>query len=142
LILGAIAVTPISQWWFQVVSGLPDHLARLGRSALMVSLLLPGLTALQSWYQGALVNARRTRIVTEGIALNLAILAVLFPAAVALLGRPSSSAGSLPGLHVAWGGFSVASAIQMAWLWWRSRAAMARARQLGATAAVSAGQGG
>jgi hypothetical protein len=137
-----IAATPLSVLWFQGASGLPADLAQLGRSALGVAIPLPGLTALQSWFQGALVQSRRTRAVTESIVLNLATLAILFPAAVALASDPRGPARDFPGLHVAWAGFSTGSAVQVAWLWWRSRGALAHARDLaiGAAAPVSLGR--
>lgn len=136
--LGLIGATPLAGVWFAGISGLPPELASLGRSALWASLPLPALTVLQSWFQGALVHARRTRPVTEAIALNLAAVAAMFTITVAQFAesgeRPfdfgpwTLRSGAVSGLSIVWAGFAVGNGVQTAWLWWRSRGVMAEAR--------------
>jgi hypothetical protein len=121
-----IAVTPLAGFWFSRISALPPDLATLGRVALWTALPLPALTVLQSWYQGALVHARRTRAVTEAIAINLGVLLISFPIAIRLLeNRPASPIG---GLSVTWAAFAFGNLAQTAWLRYRSRTVMAEAR--------------
>lgn len=115
-----IAATPLARFWFETLSALPEHLTDLARYGLWLALPLPALAALQSWFQGALVNARRTRGVTEAVALSLATLAALYGAGV-LWGRAT-------GLYVATGALSVATLFQVAWLWLRSRPVLAAAK--------------
>lgn len=136
--LALIGATPLAGLWFAGISGLPPGLASLGRSALWASLPVPGLTVLQSWFQGALVHARRTRAVTEAIGLNLIVLLILFPVALSSLAESGERAfefgplalrsGAVNGLAVVWGAFAAGNAAQTAWLWWRSRGVMALAR--------------
>ena len=73
-----------------------------------------------SWYQGALVNSRKTRGVTEAVALNLLFTGIVLGAGV--LTR------SVAGLIVAWIAFDVGAAARMGWLWWRSRSTMREVR--------------
>jgi Na+-driven multidrug efflux pump len=115
-----IALTPLSDFWFRVVSALPAQLAPLGTSALVYALPMPGLVVLISWFQGGLVNQRKTRGVTESVA-----LALLTSAVVMVLGVISQA---LPGLYVVWLALDAGALVQMLWLWWRSRQAMKQVR--------------
>jgi hypothetical protein len=125
--IALIAATPLAGVWFSGVSGLPPELAAVGRSALWAALLIPAFTVLQSWFQGALVHSRRTRPVSEAIALHLAAVAVLFPIAIAAL-ADSAQRIAVSGLSVVWAVFAIGNAVQTAWLWLRSRGVMAEAR--------------
>jgi hypothetical protein len=108
-----IAATPLSRLWLRDVSALPSELADLGQVALWIALPIPAFNTLQSWYQGILVNAERTRGVTEAVVVSLSIsLGVLY------LGI---RADDIVGLYVAWAAFMLGSGGQAAWLWWRSR---------------------
>jgi hypothetical protein len=125
--IALIAGTPLVGVWFSGVSGLPPELAAVGRSALWAALLIPAFTVLQSWFQGALVHSRRTRPVSEAIALHLAAVAILFPIAIAAL-ADSGQLIAVSGLSVVWAVFAIGNAVQTAWLWLRSRGVMAEAR--------------
>jgi hypothetical protein len=112
LVLGglllAIAATPLAHLWFVHVSALPEELARLAGLALWLAVALPAAGALQSWYQGALVHAHRTRAVTESVALYVAVAALTLGAGIAL--------GRWPGLPVAMIALTAGAAAQVAWL--------------------------
>jgi hypothetical protein len=111
-LLFLIAATPLSRLWLVDVSALPADLADLGQMALWIALPVPAFNTLQSWFQGNLVNAERTRGVTESVAISLLIsLVVLY------LG---TQADDIVGLYVAWAAFMLGSGGQAAWLWWRS----------------------
>ncbi len=114
-----LAATPLSRLYFAGLSGLAPALAELARPALWLALPVPGLTALHSWFQGQLVNRRRTRGVTEAVALFLAAAAVLW--AGVLWGR-------VTGLYVAWVAFNLGAVVQAGWLWRRARQAAAPLR--------------
>lgn len=112
-ILALLAITPAGAFWFGTVSALPPELAAFSAAALGFGVLMPGYAVLQSLYQGALVRSRRTRGVTEAVAIYLVISAVLLWSAVTLeMG---------PGIQVALGAFTIAGLAQTGWLWWRSR---------------------
>jgi hypothetical protein len=111
-----IAATPLSGLWFGTVTALPASLADLASSAIWFALPVPALTVLQSWFQGTLVNARRTRPVTEAVAIGLGLSAIVLLVGV-LLGRWT-------GLFVTWLAFDIGGVAQTVWLWLRSRGMM------------------
>jgi Na+-driven multidrug efflux pump len=106
-------VTPLSEFWFGTLSALPENLLLLASGSLWLALLLPGLNVLQSWFQGILVNRRKTRGVTEAV-----ICFVLISGCILWLGVQLSS---IPGIYVGWIAFTSGSLIQTFWLWLRSR---------------------
>jgi hypothetical protein len=116
-LLLVVAATPLAGVWFGRVSALAPDLERLARASLWVALLLPGLSALMSLYQGAIVHSRRTGGITEAVLIYLASSAALLFAGVAL--APG------PGLFTAFGAMVLASIAQVAWLRYRARATMA-----------------
>ncbi len=118
VLLLVMAGTPMSMVWFERVTGLRTELALFSRRALWVALLMPGINVLQSWYQGLLVYSRRTRGVTEAVAIYLVISSALLVGGV--------MRDRIPGLYVALGAISVGRLIQTIWLWYRSRSAMER----------------
>lgn len=111
----AIALTPLSRSWFVAWSALSPELAVLGTQALLFASLLPGLNAIQSFHQGALVHARRTRIVTESVALSLLVTSVGLAVCVHLQ--------SFPALACASAMLTLGNVAQTAWLAQRTRGA-------------------
>ncbi|MHC5209125.1 MAG: hypothetical protein ACYTG2_00220 [Planctomycetota bacterium] len=107
-LLALLAFTPLSSLWFREVSGFDPALTELCRIALAFAILMPAYQALQSWFQGRLVHARRTRGVTEAVVLY-ALVATLALVVVAPL-------ATWPGLHVALLVFTGAGLMQTAWL--------------------------
>jgi hypothetical protein len=71
--LALVAFTPLSRAWFEGWSDLDPRLATLGASAMVFALALPALNVLQSYYGGILVRERKTRAVTESVALSLGV---------------------------------------------------------------------
>ncbi len=114
-----IAGTPLSGFWFGTVSALPPSLVKLASVAIWFALPVPALTVLQSWFQGTLVNARRTRPVTEAVAISLGLSALVL--VMGVLG------GQWTGLLVAWLAFDIGGVAQTLWLWRRSRHTMHQA---------------
>ncbi len=113
LLIILIAGTTLSTFWFGQVSALAPPLAQLARDALWFALPLPGLSVLQSWFQGVIVHSRRTRGITEAVAISLLMTGVIMIAGVLW--------GQTTGLFVGWLAFSVGGVAQSAWLWMRSR---------------------
>lgn len=108
-----VGATPLGDAWFLGVIGLPEHVARLARSAIMVACLLPPITALEFWWQGRLVHAHRTRSVTAATAIYLACTAALLGVAVAV--------SPLAGIHSAMIALTLAAVAKTAWLASRAR---------------------
>lgn len=108
-----IAATPLAHLWFQQVSGLSPELANLARVGVWFAIVLPALAALQSWYQGAILHSRRTRAITEAVVIYLVSSAVILSLGVVI--------HRWFGLYVGLIAMSISTALQTAWLWWRSR---------------------
>lgn len=118
-LLVLITVTPLGTFWLRDISALSPELVELSRPGLWLILPLPLLVVMQNWYQGAIVASRRTRGVTEAIAVFLMTTAAVLGAGVLW--------GSVVGLYVGLAAFSLATFTQTVWLWVRSRPVIARA---------------
>jgi hypothetical protein len=114
-LLVAIAVSPLAHLWFAGWSGLAPELSSLGAHALLFSCLLPGLNAVQSLHQGALVHRRATRAVTEAVAISLAVTSLGLVACVYLQRWPA--------LDCAVAMLTLGNVAQTAWLAWSNRTA-------------------
>lgn len=79
-----LALTPLAHLWFVVISDLEPDLVALSTTALLFGALLPFCAAVQSYYQGVLVQQRRTRGVTEAMAIYLATSCATLMAGIAL----------------------------------------------------------
>jgi hypothetical protein len=117
-----LAATPLSGWWFETVSGLSPDLAELARNSVWFALLLPAFNVYQSWYQGILLHMRKTRGITEAIAISLAVSLVVLISGVSM--------GTFPGLYVGWAAFTLGGLAQMFWLRRRSIPAIEELNQL------------
>ncbi len=109
-----IAATPLAAIWFGRVSGLKPELVALARGGLWAALPIPGLTVLIKRYEGTLVHNRRTRHITEAMAVFLLANGALLWVGVAW--------GKAMGLHVGLVALVIGLAAQTVWLWYRSRA--------------------
>ena len=116
-----LAATPLSSWWFETVSGLSPDLAELARNSVWFALLLPAFNVYQSWYQGILLHVRKTRGITEAVAISLAVSLIVLVSGVSL--------GTFPGLYVGWAAFTLGGLAQMFWLRRRSRPALEAIRE-------------
>ena len=111
-----VTATPLSELWLQDLSALPLPLASLAKTALWFGLLIPGANTLQSWYQGAILQSKKTRGIPEAVVLFLGITLLTFGAGIAW--------GKIPGLYIGVSGFSLGMTVQTGWLWHRSRPAL------------------
>ena len=110
------AVTPLANFWFGTVSGLPADLAAMAKIGFWIGLPLPLLNVLQSWYQGAVLVSKKTRGIPESVALFLIMVTLVLGAGVVW--------GKVPGLYVGMVAFGLANLAQTIWLWVRSREIM------------------
>jgi hypothetical protein len=117
LLLLLVAATPLAHLWFEQVSALAPPLAELARLGIWIALPLPALSVLQSWFQGAILHGRRTRGITESVGLYLLTAGVVLAAGVAY--------GQVTGLYVGLAALVISTLVQTAWLWYRSRPALA-----------------
>jgi len=114
--LALVGGTSLAGLWFNDVQALAPDLAEFARVAVLIALPMPLYQVLQSWYQGALVAAHRTRPVTEAVVVYLLIAAL-----GAALGAGLDLA---PGLYWTLGTLVTAGVAQTAWLAVRSRDAV------------------
>jgi hypothetical protein len=121
LLLLIFVTTPLAKWWLQDITALDPALVRLARNGLWIGLLLPGLTTFQSWYQGVILNNRKTRAIPEAVFVFLIITSVVLAIGVFLQ--------KIIGLYVSLGAFVLSSLIQTLWLWYRSRSAVEKLYQ-------------
>ncbi len=113
VVILAVAWTPLSPLWFGRVSALDPTLAGMAGVALVVSAAVPGLTALQSFYQGAVVFGHRTRAVTESMLVYIATITAVLAVGVGMQ--------NLAGLHFAVAALAAGNATQLLWLRHRAR---------------------
>lgn len=114
LALGLMAATPLSHFWFNLVSGLSNQLAEMARIALWLAIPLPAMAAMQSWYQGGLLFGRKTKGITEAVVIYLVSISGILVVGV--------WRGEVAGLYIAMIAMGISMAVQTGWLWFRSRA--------------------
>ena len=71
------AFTPLGGVWFAEVSALQPPLVSLAMLGLILAIPLPWLSTFQSWYQGTVVHARRTRAITESMVVYIVVMAAV-----------------------------------------------------------------
>lgn len=109
-----VAATPLSAIWFEGLSGLRPELAAMARIGVWITVPLPWLVTMQSWYQGNLLHMRRTRPITEAVVIYLLVDIIILAAGIAWQG--------MPGLYIALAALMLAMVVQTFWLWLRFRA--------------------
>lgn len=116
-----VLVTPLAGIWFRNISALSPALASAALAAFGYAIPMAGFAVFQSWFQGAIINGRRPRAIPEATAIFVAVFS-----AIAILGIVlANTSGLLVGI---WG-FVMANLAQTAWLWYRSRGAMAEVKR-------------
>ena len=112
-IIVLVAATSLSRVWFEKVSALSPSLSSLAQTALWLGIFIPGANTLQSWYQGAILNSKKTRGVPEAVLLFLMITIIVFFTGIL--------SGKIPGLYIGVIGYTLGMIGQTWWLWYRSR---------------------
>ncbi len=107
-----ITVSPLSTIWFENISALPPALVQLANTALWFSLLIPGATAFQSWYQGIILISGKTRGIPEAVFFFLFVTLIVYYFGI--------FQDKIPGLYIGTLGFSLGMGCQAAWLTFRS----------------------
>ncbi|WP_447970468.1 hypothetical protein [Nitrospira sp. M1] len=107
-----IAATPLARIWFGEIAGLSPELTELGCQAIWLAVLLPGLSAVESFLQGSLVHRHQTKSITEAVAIYL-----VTSASILMVG---TYYGQVAGLYVGLLGVSSGLLCQTLWLWYRN----------------------
>ncbi|MCA9291909.1 MAG: hypothetical protein KDA25_12325 [Phycisphaerales bacterium] len=112
-LMALIAFTPLATWWFGDVSDLTEEIVALAIVALLWTIPHPLMTFLHSYYQGLLVDAHRTRGITEAVGVFLVVTAIVIGGGVLWQGSP--------GLIVTTAAITAGATAQAAWLFIRCR---------------------
>jgi O-antigen/teichoic acid export membrane protein len=77
--LGLVAFTPLVNVWFQDISGLSAELTEFAITPTRIIVIFPALTVLISLQRAVLVTGRRTGPITWATAVEVLIIALVFP---------------------------------------------------------------
>ena len=95
VLVGVILFTPLADWWFRDVLGLPTDLLAFALNPARVLVLLPALEYVLSFQRAGLIVARRTRLVTLATALEAVTLAMAMILCVSRFGLVGAMAASI-----------------------------------------------
>ncbi|MCH2137056.1 MAG: hypothetical protein MK101_10840 [Phycisphaerales bacterium] len=107
-LLACISLPWLAGIWFEDVQGLDADLSALGATALWLAIPIPWLTFMQSWCQGRLVAAHRTRAVTISVVCFLVVTGATLAGGVWI--------GAWSGLVVAVAASTLGNGAQLLWL--------------------------
>ncbi len=79
-----LVATPAVDPYLRYIAGLPGQLTPFVVHGLLLSVLIPAINALNSWYRGLLIYRRRTPVIYWGMGINLAATAFIVAAGVLL----------------------------------------------------------
>jgi len=119
--LAAVAFTPFAHVWFQTVSGLSPELAAFAVTPTRILVPLPALSVLLAFQRAIMVQGRRTRPITVATAVELGVIALLFPAlawGVGLVGVTAAFTAFLGG-RIASNAYLLRDSSRMAGVWAR-----------------------
>ena len=114
--LALLYMTPLAGLWFGKVQELPAELVPLARMGLGICIIMPAYQVAQSWFQGVLVDAQRTRPITEAVSIYFVVAGLLLT-----LGTRYAEEANVTGLAWTLTSFVIAGITQTSWLWFRSR---------------------
>lgn len=116
-LMAVFAATPLAQVWFGSISGLEPDAVKIASQAFWLLVPLGLLAPLGAWFSGAILYARKTRAITEGMIIYLATFTLVLTTGSALV--------PVSGLFIVTASSLSASLMQVSWLGWRSRHARA-----------------
>ena len=90
------------------------ELTALGVNAIWLSILMPTLSVIESYFQGLLVQGRQTKAITEA-----EIIYLMTSSSILVAG---TYYGQVTGLYVGMSGAVIGLSFQAFWLWKRSQA--------------------
>lgn len=115
LLLALIAFTSVGELYLTYVTSVPQELVQFVVSGLQAALLLPGLTALQSWLRGLLMKDEATDSIYQAMGINLVVTVVVLVLGVAV---------NAPGVQMAAVALTIAMITELVFLGWRARPRM------------------
>ena len=119
-LLGILIIPAVSHAIFARLLDLVPPLPSMARNCLFIILPMPTIAVAQSYFQGVILNSRRTRSIPESVGMFLVVVGLALIAGVAW--------GAVTGLYFALGAFTLGEVLRTFWLWLRSRPARAALR--------------
>ena len=113
ILLAVISIPPMARFWFGEIIGLESELIELGTMILWLTVPIPLLTFLQSFYQGAIVDAHRTRYITESV-----IAFFIVTTSIIVLGVFTQPEHGITAVVIA---TTIGNLVQTLWLWLRCK---------------------
>jgi hypothetical protein len=120
-LLGLLMIPAAASAVFGGLLDLVDPLPRMIWICLFIMLPGPTISVAQSYFQGVILNSRRTRSIPESVAVFLLIVGVALIVGVLW--------GAVTGLYFALGSFTLGELLRTFWLWQRSGEARARLQE-------------
>jgi hypothetical protein len=111
-----MTATPLASLWFTLVAALPASLAALASWGLWLTLPMPALTVLQSWYQGLLMYGKKTSAITESVVIFILITSLILGLGVFW--------GQTSGLYIGLAAMVLGNLARTIWLWRRAKPTM------------------
>jgi len=87
--MAAVVLTPLAGIWFKDVSNLEEALLALAIPAALILVPTPALSTAISWRHARLVMQRRTRTITAGTVVEVAVIAAVLGIGIAFTGFPA-----------------------------------------------------
>lgn len=113
-----ITITPLAPLWFGKISGLSPTLTSIATTGLWFAVLMPALTALESWYQGVMVYSGRTGSIAQSVAVYLLISSVILGLGIIH--------GQITGLYISLAATLIGFFMQTLWLHVQSQPTLRR----------------
>lgn len=107
ILMTLFVITPLSAFYIFVVQDMTELVGELARSSLVLFVFFPALAVFISWLRGQLINHRVTRQVNMGMAINLAMTALILAVGLIL---------QMPGLPTAAVALNVAALCEVIYL--------------------------
>jgi hypothetical protein len=120
-LLAVLMIPPVGNAVFAGLLNLSDPLPQLVRNSLFILLPMPAFAVAQSHFQGVILHSRRTRSITESVAIFLVLATILLVVGVLW--------GALTGLYFTLLAFLAGEFLRIFWLWLRSRPPRRRLRE-------------
>ena len=76
-VLFIISFSPLSDFWFENVSGLSKALSDFSKVPLQIMVIIPALTVWISFQRAMLVNGKNTKLITLGTAIEIVIITIV-----------------------------------------------------------------
>ena len=119
-LLGLLMIPPAANAIFAGLLDLVDPLPRMAWLCLFIILPGPAISVAQSFFQGVILNSRRTKSIPESVGLFLVVVSLALVGGVLW--------GAVTGLYFTLASFTFGELLRTFWLWHRSRDARRRLR--------------